>query len=206
TAAAKAPGRGLPIVAQVNFGGDAHAHGGLAPAEVARRLVAAGADVIGANCGAGPPELFEVGVGMLEAGAPVSLQPNAGLPRVIDGRTIYIANPERFGVWARRVLQAGVRIVGGCCGTTREHTRRMLGGVRMIGARPLPTRIQGGEARPKSVRPAGKPPVPQPERSRLAKKLAEGRVAGSRPLSSPPGGRPPATPRAARPARARAAP
>src|SRR5262249_62132739 len=159
-------------VAQVVFGTDGRAHGDVAPLEVARRLVAAGADVVGANCGCGPPELFEVGTQMLAAGAPVALQPNAGLPRVIDGRTIYIANPEHFGVWARRVLQAGVRIVGGCCRTTPEHTRRMLGSVRMIGARPLPTRIQGGEARPKSVRPAGKPPGPPARRGPPAHKIA----------------------------------
>src|SRR5262249_47053943 len=121
-AIAAAKGHGLPIVAQVVFNPDGTAHGGASPLDVARRLIAAGADVVGANCGCGPPELLEVGTQMLAAGAPVSLQPNAGLPRVIDGRTIYIANPEHFGVWARRVLQAGVRIVGGCCGTTPEHT------------------------------------------------------------------------------------
>jgi homocysteine S-methyltransferase len=195
-AIAAAKGHGLPVVAQVVFNPDGRAHGGLAPLEVARRLVAAGADVVGANCGCGPPELFEVGAQMLAAGAPVSLQPNAGLPRVIDGRTIYIANPEHFGVWARRVLQAGVRIVGGCCGTTPEHTRRMLGAVRMIGARPLPTRapaIAVAQAAPRGVE-----PPPPARRSRLGAKLAAGQFAVSCELSAPAGTDPEKTVEAAR--------
>jgi homocysteine S-methyltransferase len=202
--AARALGQGRPIIAQAVFGLDGRAQGGVAPVEVARRLRAAGADVVGANCGCGPPELFEVGTQMLEAGAPVSLQPNAGLPRVIDGRTIYIANPEHFGVWARRVLQAGVRAVGGCCGTTPEHTRRMLGAVRMIGARPLPTRISaaGAAARADAEKKPGLDPVPFAERSRLAGKLAAGEFAVSVELSAPAGTDPSRTIEAARRLRA----
>jgi homocysteine S-methyltransferase len=127
----------------------------------------------------------------------VSIQPNAGLPRVIEGRTIYIANPEHFGVFARRLLQAGVRLVGGCCGTTPEHTRRMLGAVRMIGARPLPTRVEGGT----SSQPApavGRAAVPLAERSTLAAKLVAKKFVVSCELSSPPGVDPARTVEAAR--------
>jgi methionine synthase / methylenetetrahydrofolate reductase(NADPH) len=194
-------GGGLPIVAQVVFGSDGLARNGLRPREVGRRLVAAGAAVIGANCGVGPPELFEVGTALVELGVPVSLQPNAGLPRVVEGRTIYIANPEYFGVWARRVLQAGVRMVGGCCGTTPEHTRRMLGAVRMIGARPLPTRsssassstitIETVRAEPRSVKPLA-------ERGVLGRMLANGEFAVSCELSAPAGTDPTKTIEAAR--------
>lgn len=180
-------GRGLPVVAQLVFGPDGRARGGLSPLEVARRLVAAGAHVVGANCGAGPPELFEVGTQMVACGVPVSIQPNAGLPRVIEGRTIYIANPEHFGVFARRLYQAGVRLVGGCCGTTPEHTRRMLGAVRMVGARPLPTRVSGGSPAAPARRSEGRPPVPFVERSGLAAKLAAGKFVVSCELSSPMG-------------------
>jgi homocysteine S-methyltransferase len=176
---------GLPIVAQVVFGLDGLAHG-LSPLEVAQKLVAAGAHVVGANCGAGPPELFEIGTQMVAAGAPVSVQPNAGLPRVIEGRTLYIANPEHFGVFARRLLQAGVHMVGGCCGTTPEHTRRMLGAVRMIGARPLPTRAQGGAAQSRQPSPA-RAPLPFAQRSTLAAKIAAGQFVVSCELSAPSG-------------------
>ena len=125
---------GLPLVAQLVFSAEGVAEGGLTPPEVGERLIAAGADVIGANCGAGPPELFEVGKRMVGLGAPVVLQPNAGLPSVIEQRTIYVANPEHFGVFARRMLKSGVQLIGGCCGTTPAHTRAMLGAVRMMGA------------------------------------------------------------------------
>ncbi len=186
-AAAKRHGRGLPIVAQLVFTPEGKSRGGLAPLEIAKRLVDAGADVVGANCGAGPPELFEVGAEMVACGAPVSVQPNAGLPRVIEGRTIYIANPEHFGVFARRLLQAGVRLVGGCCGTTPEHTRRMLGAVRMIGARPLPTRVDAGSSHASRSSPVGLAAVPIGERSPMAAKLAAGQFVVSCELSSPPG-------------------
>jgi 5,10-methylenetetrahydrofolate reductase len=139
---------------------------------------------------------------MLAGGATVSVQPNAGLPRVIDGRTIYIANPEHFGVWARRALQAGVRLVGGCCGTTPEHTRRMLGAVRMIGARPLPTRaVVESASTPPAARPA-ETPVPFAERGVLARKLAAGEFAVSCELSAPAGVDPRKTIEAARRLRA----
>ncbi len=202
-AAARAASGGLPIIAQMVFGDNARVRGGLAPATVARRLQQAGADVVGANCGAGPPELFEVGTGMLACGAPVALQPNAGLPRVVEGRTIYVANPEHFGVWARRALQAGVRIVGGCCGTTPEHTRRMLGAVRMIGARPLPTRptpSSGVAVYPRRFE--GEPPAPLAVRSLLGAKLAAGTFAVSCELSAPAGTDPSRTLEAARRLRA----
>ena len=194
---ARRMGAGLSVVAQVVFDGSGKAHGGLDPLAVAKRLVAAGAEVVGANCGAGPPELFEVGTRMVACGVPVSVQPNAGLPRTVENRTIYIANPEHFGVFARRLLQSGVRMVGGCCGTTPEHTRRMLGAVRMIGARPLPRRVEGGEA-VTHKKAAGVPEVPLGQRSSLAGKLAAGRFVVSCELSSPSGTNPGKTIDAAR--------
>jgi methionine synthase I (cobalamin-dependent)/5,10-methylenetetrahydrofolate reductase len=183
---AKQVAPGLPIAAHATFGDDGTV-AGVPPVEVARRLAAAGADVVGANCGAGPPELFGVAEAMVPVGKPVSIQPNAGLPRVIESRTIYVANPENFGVFARRMLQVGVRMVGGCCGTTPEHTRRMLGAVRMIGARPLPTKVTGGE-RPKPRHDAtGAPPLSLAARSGLGAKLARGEFAVSCELLAPQG-------------------
>jgi methionine synthase / methylenetetrahydrofolate reductase(NADPH) len=196
-ALAKSLGRGIPVVAQLVFREDGLSRCGVAAAEVAKRLRDAGADVVGANCGVGPGELLEVGTQMIAAGLPVSLQPNAGLPRVIEGRTLYIANPEHFGVWARRALQAGVRLVGGCCGTTPEHTRRMLGAVRMIGVRPMPGPITAGD--PATHAPSvAKPVIPLGERSRLGAKLARGEFAVSCELSSPAGTDPSRTVEAAR--------
>lgn len=180
----------LPIVAQMVFDARGLAEGGLKPEQVAHRLVAAGADVVGANCGVGPAELYEVGTAMVGCGKPVCVQPNAGLPSVVDGRTIYVANPEHFGVFARRMLKSGVRIIGGCCGTAPEHTRNMLGAVRMMG---------GGKGESPNLQDATitlttphestrKPAlVPLAERSRLGRRIANGEFAVSVELSSPKG-------------------
>ena len=126
--AAKRRCRGVPIVAQYMFAKEPQ----IPPREVAQRLTEAGADVVGTNCGNGPKELFELGIRMTDYGTPVVIQPNAGMPSVVDGRTIYVANPEHFGVFARRMLKAGISAVGGCCGTTPAHTKAMLGAVRMM--------------------------------------------------------------------------
>jgi homocysteine S-methyltransferase len=129
---AKERGPRVPVFAMIVFGADLKSDGGLGPSEVADRLIAAGADVVGANCVIGPAELYQVAVGMVGHGAPVIAQPNAGLPASIEGRTLYVANPEHFGVYARRMLKSGVRMIGGCCGTTPDHIRAMLGAVRML--------------------------------------------------------------------------
>ena len=129
---AKERGPRVPVFAMMVFGADLKSDGGLGPGEIADRLVAAGADVVGANCGIGPSELYQITVGMVGHGKPVIAQPNAGLPASVEGRTLYVANPEHFGVFARRMLKSGVRMIGGCCGTTPAHTRAMLGAVRML--------------------------------------------------------------------------
>jgi methionine synthase / methylenetetrahydrofolate reductase(NADPH) len=179
---------GLPVVAQLVFDASGLADGQLSPGEVADRLAAAGADVIGANCGVGPPELYEVAIAMTGHGKPVSIQPNAGLPSVVEGRTIYVANPEHFGVFARRMLKSGVQLVGGCCGTTPEHIRRMLGAVRMHGAaQGIHPRIQGGEPQAAPAPVDGRAPVPLAARSRLGARLAAGEFAVSVELTSPAG-------------------
>ncbi|MEM9490674.1 MAG: bifunctional homocysteine S-methyltransferase/methylenetetrahydrofolate reductase, partial [Myxococcota bacterium] len=182
---------GLPVVAHIVFDANRRADGCLSPVDVARRMVDVGADVVGANCGAGPAELYDVGVQMLEIGVPVSIQPNAGFPSVVDGRSIYVANPEHFGVFARRMLKAGIRLIGGCCGTTPDHIRSMLGALRMMscdstlpGSSPATADITAGAdavpARPEPI-------VPLAERSRLGQRIATGAFAVSVELTSPPG-------------------
>jgi homocysteine S-methyltransferase len=129
---AKERGPRVPVITMMVFDAHGRGDGGLAPAEVADRMIAAGADVVGGNCGIGPAELYQVATGMVGRGKPVIVQPNAGLPASVEGRTLYVANPEHFGVFARRMLKSGVKLVGGCCGTTPAHTRAMLGAVRMM--------------------------------------------------------------------------
>jgi methionine synthase I (cobalamin-dependent)/5,10-methylenetetrahydrofolate reductase len=180
----------LPIVAQMVFDPHGHTEGELGALEVARRLIDAGAHVVGANCGVGPAELYDVGTQMLPAGAPVAVQPNAGFPSLVDNRTIYVANPEHFGVFARRMLKGGIRLVGGCCGTTPDHTRTMLGAVRMCGGaeivQPTTVTVPGTRAATEPV-PDRYAVVGLAERSRLGARLAAGQFAVSVELSAPPG-------------------
>jgi len=186
---AKERGPRVPVFAMMVFDATCKSDGGLGPQEIADRLIAAGADVVGGNCGIGPAELYQVTVGMVGRGKPVVAQPNAGLPASVEGRTLYVANPEHFGVFARRMLKSGVRAVGGCCGTTPEHTRAMLGAVRMLrGERPLDERAPSRVA--SVVHDVVSPPAVSAlaDRSRLGSRIARGEFAVSVELTAPPGG------------------
>lgn len=128
----------IPVIACVAFDAEERTAEGADPERVAMLLADWGADVIGANCIEGPNVLFDVAIQMLGADLPVIAQPNAGYPRFVNERLVYMANPEYFGVYARRFFQAGVSIVGGCCGTSPEHIQRVSGAARMMGsAQPL---------------------------------------------------------------------
>jgi homocysteine S-methyltransferase len=117
----------LPMIAQMTFGEDLAANDGTTPEAAARALVLAGVDALGVNCGSGPLVCMEA---LVRTGPPTStvarsLVPNAGLPQRIDGAFVYAAGPEYFGEMVPQMLAAGARIVGGCCGTTPEHTKAM---------------------------------------------------------------------------------
>ncbi|MEZ4359013.1 MAG: bifunctional homocysteine S-methyltransferase/methylenetetrahydrofolate reductase [Kofleriaceae bacterium] len=192
---AKQRGPRIPVVAQMVFDGHGRGDGGMPPDEIADRLIAAGADVVGANCGIGPAELYNVGTAMVGRGRPVILQPNAGLPASVEGRTLYVANPEHFGVFARRMLKTGVAMIGGCCGTTPAHTRAMLGAVRMLSGHAFVEGAPAGE-RIELTGPASPlaPPAPAPpprtalaDKSALGARLAAGRFAVSVELTAPAG-------------------
>lgn len=184
--AARSTAPTIPRVAQMVFDADATVEGVLSPADVVTRLVAAGADVVGANCGNGPGELFQVGAQMVGLGVPVSIQPNAGHPALVDGRTLYVANPEHFGVFARRLLKSGVRLIGGCCGTTPEHVRAMQGAVRMMrGERLAGAGAASADGREPTESFAAL--VPFAQRSRLASAIAGRRFAVSVELAAPTG-------------------
>jgi methionine synthase I (cobalamin-dependent)/5,10-methylenetetrahydrofolate reductase len=120
------------LIAQAAFTGTAATGDGAGADEVARRLKSGGADVIGANCADGPMELYAIAEKLVRHGVPVSIIPNAGYPKPVDGRMIYMATPEYFAVSARRLFKLGVSMVGGCCGTAPEHIRSMAGAKRMM--------------------------------------------------------------------------
>ena len=117
----------VPIVAQMTFGTDGKTRYGHTAPLIARALRLAGADVIGVNCGVGPQPALEVLQQLVAAaeGTPVSIMPNAGLPQFVDGRYVYMSSPDYFADFAARAVEAGARLVGGCCGTTPAHIRAM---------------------------------------------------------------------------------
>ena len=126
-AAIRAVSADLPLVAQMAFNDERVTFRGQAPAEVARELASLPVQVIGANCGVGSSVLYDVGL-LLHEAAPevwVSIRPNAGLPSRHGERLIYLSSPAYMADYASRMLDAGARIVGGCCGTTPAHIRAM---------------------------------------------------------------------------------
>ena len=156
----------LPIIAQMTVGTDGRTHYGTAPSVFGPMLEAMGADVIGVNCSVGPHGVLEA-VEQLAATVrtPLSAQPNAGLPRDVGDRKIYMASPEYMGEFARRIAEAGARFVGGCCGTTPAHIKSMVGFVRSV----TPHHIATGPTT--EVAAAGVETIPLVERSRYGAKL-----------------------------------
>jgi homocysteine S-methyltransferase len=164
----------LPIVAQMTTEEDGNTLDGTPPERFAPELERRGAAVIGVNCAVGPAPMLET-IERMEAVTrlPLSAQPNAGKPRDVEGRNIYLCSPEYMASYARRFVQHHVRIVGGCCGTTPEHIRQIKAAVRGLGAAPAQTATA---APSKAAAPAGivAPPVPLERKSRLAGQLARG--------------------------------
>ncbi|HOQ62046.1 MAG TPA: bifunctional homocysteine S-methyltransferase/methylenetetrahydrofolate reductase, partial [Vicinamibacterales bacterium] len=167
---------GLPVVAQMTTEEDGNSLDGTPPEEFAPALEATGADVIGLNCSVGPAPLLESIERMAGVTrARLSAQPNAGKPRDIEGRTIYLSSPEYMASYARRFVQRGVRLVGGCCGTTPAHIRQVKAAVRAIS--PGHGRVSAAAIAPApaGVRPAtAAAPVPREHKSRLAHAIARG--------------------------------
>jgi homocysteine S-methyltransferase len=117
----------LPVLASMTYTRDDRSVLGDRPADVARALAAAGADVLGANCAGGPAQLLRVAreMDLAAPGSRLSLMPNAGWPERVGGRIMYAATPEYFGDYARLFRQIGAALIGGCCGTTPDHIGAM---------------------------------------------------------------------------------
>ncbi len=123
-----AGGGRLPVVASVSLDEAGRMAEGTVAEEVARLAKEWGANAVGVNCSDGPMAVLAAVEKMVPLGLPVLASPNAGLPRRVDERTVYVSTPEYFGVYARRMIRVGARIVGGCCGTTPEHVKRIAAG------------------------------------------------------------------------------
>ncbi|MDC0748951.1 bifunctional homocysteine S-methyltransferase/methylenetetrahydrofolate reductase [Polyangium mundeleinium] len=173
----------LPIVAHVSVDADLTLSDGTPVADIGARLRDVGCNVIGVNCSDGPQVVLAAIEKLLPLGIPLSAIPNAGIPRRVDDRFIYVSTPEYFGVFARRLCKLGVRLIGGCCGTTPEHVRRMAAAARMeasaaAGACEDPGPLWVGVA-DSSIPPEppvlviGQRPVATAEKSKLASKIGK---------------------------------
>jgi len=121
----------LPIVAQMTFGEDGNTLMGNTPEEVALGLEKLGVKVVGANCSVGPQRILDV-IGRMAKTTKLSLsaQPNAGFPKMVNGRFIYLSSPTYFAEYAKKLTRFGVKIIGGCCGTTPEHIKAMAKAIK----------------------------------------------------------------------------
>ncbi len=126
----------LPIVAQMTIQMDGKTVFGTTPELFTAKLDELGADVIGLNCGMGPNHILNALEKMRATTAkPLSAQPNAGLPRDVQGRQFYMGSPEYMAEFSRRFVQAGVKFVGGCCGTTPAHIKLISSAIRSLSPR-----------------------------------------------------------------------
>ena len=160
----------LPVVASVTVDEDSNCLDGSDPETFAVKLADWGADVIGCNCSIGPVAMLDA-IERVRAvtSLPLAAQPNAGMPRSVDGRNIYLCSPEYMASYARKFVAAGVRLVGGCCGTTPEHIRQMKSALRAGVAK-----TAKAQATAPAPSPAAVPTLPLERRSRLGAKLAAG--------------------------------
>jgi homocysteine S-methyltransferase len=171
-AAREAAGEVMVIVAQVAIDDQGELPGRTSVRELGRELADWPVDVVGFNCCVGPKATLEA----LEEIAPhcakpLSAMPNAGMPSRVDGRNIYLTSPEYMAQYARRMLQAGAKIIGGCCGTTPEHIKQIASETRSL--QPQRRVMAAPEKAPETRQEM--PGIPLAEKSKLGAKLASGR-------------------------------
>ncbi len=173
----------LPIAAQMTLEEDGTSLYGTPPEVFVRSLDEWGADIVGVNCSVGPHVMLGVVERVVRTTSrPLIVQPNAGTPRNVEGRNIYLCSPEYMGTYAKRFIQTGAKLVGGCCGTTPEHLKSIIRSVRML--RPAQRRV---EIFVPSERRTQVSPVPQAEKSPLAAKVASGQFVTSVEINPPKG-------------------
>ena len=178
----------LPIVAQMTIGNDGRTIYGDVPRTIAQRLDAAGADVIGLNCSVGPDVMLDAIEEMTAVTAKkISAQPNAGLPREVNGRQMYMASPDYMAKYAKRLIHKGVKFLGGCCGTTPEHIKIMADAVRPLSPRRSFVVIENVEDGKLSE---SKTAIPLAERSNWGRKIAAGEFVTTIEITPPKGPNP----------------
>jgi homocysteine S-methyltransferase len=161
----------IPIINQFTFTEENITPAGDSPETCVEEVEKLGGDVVGANCGVGPENTLNVIKRIVAASnIPVSAQPNAGFPRLEKGKMVYFASPAYFAAQAKRFVDLGVQIVGGCCGTTPEHIKAVVEIVETVGPLKVKPRI------PKKLPITQIPRIPKtaPRASYFVRKLKEG--------------------------------
>jgi homocysteine S-methyltransferase len=165
----------LPIIAQMTIMTDGNTMFGTTPELFTERLDEWGADVIGLNCGVGPAIILTALEKMREVTKKkLSAQPNAGLPRDVQGRQFYMCSPEYMSKFAKRFIQSGAKFIGGCCGTTPAHIKLITDSVRAASPRTQRTTFSAGETATVETTPPDIHVVPPEERSNWGRKIALG--------------------------------
>lgn len=178
----------IPVIAQVTIGTDGRTVYGDTARTIAQRLDAAGADVIGLNCSVGPDIMLDAIEEISSVTAKkISCQPNAGLPRDVNGRQMYMASPDYMGKYAKRLIHKGVKFLGGCCGTTPEHIKVMADAVRPLSPRRAFVVLDGASADDK---PKGRDTAPLALRSHWGGKIARGEFVTTIEITPPKGPNP----------------
>jgi homocysteine S-methyltransferase len=172
-AAREAAGDSLAVVAQVTIDDFGHLPDGTDTETFTQLMDSWPVDVIGLNCSVGPKATLETVEQMMTfSSKPMSAMPNAGVPQRVEGRNIYLCSPEYMAQYARRMLWAGVRIIGGCCGTTPDHIKLIRSETRSL--QPVTKTLSATVEEPQ-VKAQALAPVPMAEKSKLGRKLAEGK-------------------------------
>jgi len=165
----------LPIVAQMTIQMDGKTTFGTTPEAFTTALDQLGVDVIGLNCGMGPNHVLTALELMREVTTKnLSAQPNAGLPRDVQGRQFYMGSPEYMATFAKRFVQAGAKFVGGCCGTTPTHIKLIADAIRSISPRQAKVFAKTGAARVSELKPQDVTVIPPEDRSKWSRKVARG--------------------------------
>jgi homocysteine S-methyltransferase len=159
----------LPIIAGMTIGEDGNSLYGVTPEDFTKALEELGVEVIGVNCSVGPAVMLQCAERMSRVTSlPISVMPNAGMPRQVDGRNLYLCSPDYMAEYAKRFIMTGVRIVGGCCGTTPVHIKAMRAAIKALQPpqREIMASVRLSETQ-------GAPKIPIRDKSAFGRKLEE---------------------------------
>ena len=174
--AARSEAPALPVIVMMTVDEEGNCLDGASAETAATKLTQWGADAIGCNCSAGPATVLSVIERMRPVTSlPLAAMPNAGIPRAVEGRTIYLTSPEYMASFTRKLVKAGATFVGGCCGTTPSHTRAMKSALRALGAMEtgvqVMERVDSGKG---SAEISKVEPLPLAQRSKIGSMIAAG--------------------------------